>query len=279
MAAATCLSHPIDIFNSSQYGNIMHQLQNKNKVLVRTPANNIIIAHYNKSSNKNFNNENFIKIKDIIRNIRQQIDYMTDQDDNNVLVLRLFKNKDMLKNNNTLKKENIKDNDILSLKYIKNPDIKVPDYSKLPYTYNTYPGKKIQVFAKTLTGKTLAISISENAPALYLKIAIQEKEGIPPDQQRLIMKGRQIEDDIPLIDQEVCHESTFHIILRLRGGMYHEFSGKNGENTPLPPLSVVELQSEIIYPGPFKNNGEPDMRFKANQNYKISMECNGEQKS
>jgi len=84
---------------------------------------------------------------------------------------------------------------------------------------------KMQVFVKTLTGKSLTIYIESTSTVFELKKLIQSKEGIPPNQQRLIFYGRQLEDNKTLEYHKIYKECTIHLCLNMRGGMHHISSG------------------------------------------------------
>ena len=99
-----------------------------------------------------------------------------------------------------------------------------------------------------MNGATTIFNIAANEKIINLKYKILDKDGIPIDQQRLVFLGNQLDDSKRLDDYAIKDNSNIHLILRLRGGMFNEVSGRNGQYEPVKSTLeyILEIDNDYV---------------------------------
>jgi ubiquitin C len=128
----------------------------------------------------------------------------------------------------------------------------IPFEELISFSKSFYSNKQFGIYVKSLTGRSIDILTTQQMSIEELKMKIQEKDGIPAEQQRFIFAGNNLDDSMLVGMYNISKDSTLHLVLRLRGGMHHITSTgilRNDYELLKKELSqeLQELFEEILY--------------------------------
>jgi large subunit ribosomal protein L40e len=116
-----------------------------------------------------------------------------------------------------------------------------------PVVKVTLSNEKYEIIIKTMTGKSCTCGVYAFTTVEQLKTLIEEKEEIPPDQQRLIHAGKQLEEGNTMHDYGILQEDVLHLVLRLCGGMYDVTSARQ-DFAILADTDSTQISITLLFP-------------------------------
>ena len=185
---------------------LKNEITDLNKKLTKTENKNK--ENEKKENKNNENTENTISLNIDIR-LYEKKKYQFKPEDTIKLMIEKVKKDFKIYPNIELRYNNL----LIDKYYLTFKDYKIPDDSTINFIHYRIGG---QIYVKTLTLRTLTLYLEEDTPIENLKARIQDSIGVPPNDQRLIYAGKQLEDNKTLKDYNVWNETTIHMVLRLR---------------------------------------------------------------
>ena len=116
----------------------------------------------------------------------------------------------------------------------------------IPFLKSFYPNDVFKVYIKHMTGRSIEIYINGRTTIEEIKMKIQDKSGIPLDQQRLIFARKELNNTKVAGMYNIAENNTIALVLRLRGGMHH-VSSTGDFRTDIDSLELSEELQDLLY--------------------------------